>query len=445
MKRKGAVESHAGKHSMQHTRRAMRLMSLLIVCVLALVLFSPAALAAVDSGAEQEEIGYGVSSFVGFGSQSGTSFTAGQTGATSMTAQLKKLWTNRSEKLDVSTWGYAAGPGWCNFDDVYFGTLFENPQLFYVDCYYSYTYRLSDNRLMSITPRYLVSKSKLPAYQKKYEQSVANALQYVNDSMTDLEKVIALHDYLALYSKYDNRFYTGGMPQVSYSSYGVLTLGLGVCQSYSLALIDLLAREGIDSCFVKSVSMNHGWVMVEVDGKWYHVDTTWDDPLNVMDYVTHDYLLCSGKAISNKDHYDFFWYTNDPAATDTRYDNAWWQELNWPMYYVNGRWVYTDGWNVYANNTKGTNPTLLICNDNENNDMRFARFKNKLVYSNGRNIYYCSATGQNSKLYWTLDRYKGYENAEIIEMRIIPYGIKWYLQVVVATENAEIPLTKRLA
>lgn len=46
----------------------------------------------------------------------------------------------------------------------------------------------------------------------------------------------------------------------------------------------------------------HAWNMVKVKGKWYHLDTTWNDPIpNRPDEVQEDYLMVSDKTLS-KDH-----------------------------------------------------------------------------------------------------------------------------------------------
>ena len=42
------------------------------------------------------------------------------------------------------------------------------------------------------------------------------------------------------------------------------------------------------------------WNMVEVDGNWYHIDLTWDDPM-YMPIHTYNYFLISDDKI-NKDH-----------------------------------------------------------------------------------------------------------------------------------------------
>lgn len=40
---------------------------------------------------------------------------------------------------------------------------------------------------------------------------------------------------------------------------------------------------------VTSSSMNHAWNLIQIDGNYYHVDVTWDDPLqDRLGYVWHN-------------------------------------------------------------------------------------------------------------------------------------------------------------
>lgn len=64
----------------------------------------------------------------------------------------------------------------------------------------------------------------------------------------------------------------------------------------------------------------HAWNIVQIDGEWYHVDTTWDDPIpNREGYVRYEYFLKSDAAMSF-DHNN--WDTPHGACTSTRYDDA---------------------------------------------------------------------------------------------------------------------------
>ena len=38
--------------------------------------------------------------------------------------------------------------------------------------------------------------------------------------------------------------------------------------------------------------------MVHIDGRWYHVDVTWDDPVSSEDVLRHDYFNLTDSQIS---------------------------------------------------------------------------------------------------------------------------------------------------
>lgn len=97
---------------------------------------------------------------------------------------------------------------------------------------------------------------------------------------SDYEKALALHDWLVENTAYDETY-------THYGSEGVLFHGTGVCNAYTLTYSRLLSAVGISSQTVtgtatdrnSGVSGSHAWTLVMLDGKWWHVDTTWDDPI----------------------------------------------------------------------------------------------------------------------------------------------------------------------
>ena len=67
---------------------------------------------------------------------------------------------------------------------------------------------------------------------------------------------------------------------IKYSSntaYGVLFEGYGICSGYADAMALFLNYYHIPN--YKVVSENHVWNAVYLDGNWYHLDLTWDDPV----------------------------------------------------------------------------------------------------------------------------------------------------------------------
>ena len=45
----------------------------------------------------------------------------------------------------------------------------------------------------------------------------------------------------------------------------------------------------------------HAWNKVKVDGSWYNIDLTWDDPVSSRPILSYDYFLVSD-AVMKKDH-----------------------------------------------------------------------------------------------------------------------------------------------
>jgi len=94
--------------------------------------------------------------------------------------------------------------------------------------------------------------------------------------LTEVEAVKALHDYLVLELKYD-----GNYGEMSHSAEGVMRNGVAVCDGYARTMRLLLFMTGIESRVIRGTADNqpHAWNLVKIEGDWYHVDVTWDDPV----------------------------------------------------------------------------------------------------------------------------------------------------------------------
>lgn len=150
-------------------------------------------------------------------------------------------------------------------------------------------------------------------------QSIVNSV--VTSGMSDYEIAKALHDWLVLNCEYDMRLYSGDMPYSSYTAYGALMDGTAVCAGYAQAYRLLMEYAGVDCEYVtgRARGGGHAWNIVKIDGEWYHVDTTWDDPIpNKEGYVRYNYFLRSDTAMS-KDHSN---WTASYACTSTKYDGT---------------------------------------------------------------------------------------------------------------------------
>ena len=143
--------------------------------------------------------------------------------------------------------------------------------------------------------------------------------QVVTSDMSDYDVAKALHDYLILNCDYDKRLYSGDLPYISYTANGALLEGSAVCAGYAKAYEALMNAAGIPcECVTGNTTRGyHAWNLVQIDGAWYHVDTTWDDPINKGgDYIRYDYFLKSDSYMS-RDHSD---WSGSHDCTSTRYD-----------------------------------------------------------------------------------------------------------------------------
>lgn len=93
----------------------------------------------------------------------------------------------------------------------------------------------------------------------------------IKPGMSDREKALAIHEWLTHNAYYDHT-------KVNHGPDGVLLKGTGVCESYARAYQMFMSELGIPTVYISADSINHAWNMIYVDGGWYHVDVTWDDP-----------------------------------------------------------------------------------------------------------------------------------------------------------------------
>lgn len=208
----------------------------------------------------------------------------------------------------------------------------------------------------------------------------------IKTGMTDAEKALAIHDYIAEqtvygYKVFESEAIAGGDSQKeitssaktdyminiennesalnggklgvfgrknmrSHTAYGVLIQGVSVCQGYSLAFKLFMDKLGIENQIVASDSMEHQWNTVKIDGKWYHVDVTHDDPTfppqngglgQEQFLVQHKNFLVSDETLLVGHNPD---WNPHITCTDKAYEGLF-NEYG-AMYYKNGYFYYKD-------------------------------------------------------------------------------------------------------
>lgn len=186
-------------------------------------------------------------------------------------------------------------------DDVekmYWAFDYDNPQFFWNDNGYSYGYT-SRGELVDVSIIYGRTAAEAAKIQGELDAAadkiLAEALKY--DSTMDRVKV--LHDSIINMTSYS----TSG-PAYKSEADGPLVHGTGLCEGYSKAFMYLCQSIGIECICVsgKSSGYGHMWNMVKVDGTWYHMDVTWDDPISSKPILRYDYFCLSEKDMLADDH-----------------------------------------------------------------------------------------------------------------------------------------------
>ena len=114
------------------------------------------------------------------------------------------------------------------------------------------------------------------------EEAMAQKIvaQIITNDMSDFDKVKTINDYMILNVRYDRENYEKDtIPATSYTAFGAMETGVAVCAGYAKMFNYLADAAGLESTYVTGYAGgSHAWNQVKVDGKWYNIDVTWNDP-----------------------------------------------------------------------------------------------------------------------------------------------------------------------
>ncbi|MCX7710312.1 MAG: stalk domain-containing protein [Clostridia bacterium] len=215
---------------------------------------------------------------------------------------------------------------------VYLDVLNENPEIFY--CIGKFKYGSGGK----VYPEYAVSKEQIPGMKSAFNTRVDNIMkEVIKPGMSDFQKEAAIHDYIIHNVRYDyENLSKGNEIWYNYSAYGAIVNRSGVCESYAKAMKLLAGKAGLYCKVITGKAENsggwgpHAWNIIRINGKYYHVDVTFDDPISGEgDTLSYSYLNLTDAQIS----IDHSWESKDkyPKCESTEFN----------YYVVN---------NLYANN-----------------------------------------------------------------------------------------------
>ena len=304
-----------------------------------------------------------------------------------------------------------------NVDVVFdiFRTLFcQYPEFFFLDGWMSASYYPDTGMSASIYFRTAYHIDEIPEMIEKFEASVSSVLEEASKLKTDLDKILFVHNYIVMNTKYNQEVIDGGDGEYRvYTAYGVLVDRDAVCQGYAFAFNYLVRRLGIVSDYVISDEINHGWNIVKVGNYWYHLDATWDDP--IYDYVGkiyYDNFLTSEAKIIETGHKGI----NDKRITNgtstnynvssTRFDDLFLHnetEFRGNTAYHNGKWYFmmnaNDGYayicctdNVFVTQSELSYDVVVKCTST-NDIPGLYIYEDRLYYTKRSGIYTCNFDG----------------------------------------------------
>ena len=232
------------------------------------------------------------------------------------------------------------------FESLYGSVMFNNPEYYYVSMTSAYLIYDSEDHMLKYAPYFTHSKSRTERMGREIEEKADEILSGINDNMTDVEKVLYIHD--AVITSCD--YYEGTNTSTGRTIYDVLVRGSSVCVGYSLTFQYFMDKLGIPCICI--TNNDHIWNMVNVNNNWYHVDTTWDDMNSESpNFVMHDMVMLSEYGLDTKDVKHERW-DYGMTADSSKYDDFFWKDTFSAMTYYNGYWYYNKVDGLYRYNFK---------------------------------------------------------------------------------------------
>ncbi len=201
------------------------------------------------------------------------------------------------------------------YDDAVNAINLDVPNLFYIDFSKMYLNIETTTTLFGTTYNLYIDTGGNNAYfssgftsQSQVEKAI-NSIEAAKDSVCrmangdDYNKIRTTHDWLIENISYDDSSYNKG------NVYGTFMEKKVVCEGYARAYKYMLDNLGVTNILVTGTATNssneteeHMWNYVKLNGQWYAVDPTWDDPIvygggTISTGTKHQYFLIGSKEL----------------------------------------------------------------------------------------------------------------------------------------------------
>ncbi len=161
-------------------------------------------------------------------------------------------------------------------DEMLKRLLAEHPEIFWI---HNYTW-ISSNSGTTLQISTASDYSNIPAMSKELNDVVDDIVNQIPEGITDYEKILFVHDYLVENTEYDEKGAVSDVSGTWNTAYGCLIQHKAVCEGYSKAFQLIMHKLGFECGICSGIAENapHAWNYVALDGNYYWIDVTWDDP-----------------------------------------------------------------------------------------------------------------------------------------------------------------------
>ena len=154
--------------------------------------------------------------------------------------------------------------------------------------------------------------------EEQLEQDLLETMRnLISPQMDTITREKTIHDWIVEHVTYSMDTLDGTY-DLGYTDYSAFEYGRAVCQGYALLANRMFYLAGVDNLFVSGDAGGpHAWNMVYLFDSWYHVDTTWDDPVGAgPDYIRYDYYNLSDSEMAIDHSWDRTLYPPAPNVYD---------------------------------------------------------------------------------------------------------------------------------
>ena len=153
---------------------------------------------------------------------------------------------------------------------------------------------------------------------KELREQAAAVTAQIPENSSDYDKALFVHDYLVEHTSYDLPAQGSDSMHLSHTAYAALVQHKAVCSGYASAFSFLMHELNVPCLYFDgqsrktapdggaAASGSHTWNCVQLDGQYYWVDVTWDDPVTPEGTerggpVRHEYCFAADEPFL-KDH-----------------------------------------------------------------------------------------------------------------------------------------------